>query len=186
MKKNIKASPVVPKTSEVMVDDFDKNILPAEESLKENEMPKSEEGDNYTIEIVRDYYNNVDVTYLSNKDPNFAYRWLRYEHKNLSIKSSNLLFAKGGWQLCPKEHLLKIGIKPSEIWSDGLLHRGDMVLARMPKKLHEEKLKFKKKEADDQMRQVDRKLKEGDSSVGGKEMHETMRGIQTAQQLGMK
>lgn len=50
----------------------------------------------YNVEIVRDYYGHVDPFYLSKKDPNYVYRFLRDEHKNISIKTGNLLFQKGG------------------------------------------------------------------------------------------
>lgn len=159
---------------------------PIDKTLEEVKMPESEVGDEYSIVINRDYYGNADPTYLSKKDPHYAYRYVRYEHKNLSIKSSNLLYAKGGWQLCPREHLLKIGIKPREIWSDGLYHVGDLVLARMPKELYDDKMKFKKEQAMEPLLRNKKLLKDGDPTVGGKEMHESMRGIQTAEKLGYK
>src|SRR3990167_11247124 len=69
----------------------------------------------YNVEIIRDYYGRVDITYLSKKDPNYEYRFLREDPKNLKIKTGNLLFQKGGWQLTPRGHLLKLGIKEREI-----------------------------------------------------------------------
>ncbi len=139
----------------------------------------------YNVEIIRDYYGNVDPFYLSKKNPEYAYRFLRDEHKNLSIKTGNLLFQKGGWQICPRQHLESLGIKPSEISPDGMLRRGDTILAFMPMKLYEEKEKYKFEKANEPMNAIKRLVKEGDSSVGGKEMHETMKGIQTQKQLGM-
>ena len=146
----------------------------------------SKDDKEYTVEIVRDFYGQVDPFYLSQKDPEYAYRFLRDDQKNISTKTHNLLFQKGGWQLCPKAHLLRIGIKERELFADGLLRRGDTVLAFMPKKLFEEKEQYKIKQANEPMKMIARKLKEGDSSVGGKDIHETMRGIETAEQLRMK
>jgi hypothetical protein len=149
------------------------------------EMASVKQGE-YNVEIIRDYYGNVDPFYLSKKDPDYAYRFLRDEHKNLSIKTGNLLFQKGGWQICPREHLLKLGLKESEISPDGMLRRGDTILAFMPKKLYEEKNVYKREQANRPMDAIKRLIKEGDSSQGGKDIHETMKGIQTAKDLGMK
>jgi len=154
-------------------------------SVQEGLEAVTEKQGEYNVEIIRDYYGNVDPFYLSKKDPDYAYRFLRDEHKNLSIKTGNLLFQKGGWQICPREHLVKLGIKESEI-SDGMLRRGDTILAYMPKKLFEEKNAYKEKQANAPMDAINRLIKEGNPSVGGKEMHDTMKGIQTAKDLGMK
>ena len=140
----------------------------------------------YNVEIIRDYYGNVDPFYLSKKDPDYAYRFLRDEHKNLSIKTGNLLFQKGGWQICPREHLVRLGLKDSDISADGMLRRGDTILAFMPKKLHKEKDVYKQEQADAPMNAVKRMLEKGDPTVGGEEIHKTMRGIETGKQLGMK
>ena len=50
---------------------------------------KNEAKDDYKVEVIRDYYGKVDPFYLSKKDPNYAYRFLRDEHKNLSIKTDS-------------------------------------------------------------------------------------------------
>ena len=155
---------------------------PREPSEVESTPEKNSE---YGIEIIRDYYGNVDPFYLSKKDPNYAYRFLRDEQKNLSIKTGNLLFQKGGWQICPKEHLSKLGIKDRELSPDGLLRRGDCILAFMPMKLYEEKVKYKQERSKEPTKTIGRLLKKGDPNVGGAEMHESMKGIQTADQLGM-
>lgn len=143
----------------------------------------------YTANIVRDYYGNADPFYLSQKVPGYEYRFLREENKNLSAKTGNLLYQKGGWQLCQKEHLMKLvnlgAISEREISPDGLYRKGDTILAFMPKKLFEEKLKFKADNASAPMDMVRRKVSKGDASVGGEEMHNTMRGIQTKKDLGM-
>lgn len=158
--------------------------------LKKESIPTKDEGikpldSEYNIEITRDYYGDVDPFYLSKKDPKYAYRFLRDDQKNLSIKTGNLLFQKGGWQLCQREHLLKLGIKEREISPEGLLRRGDTILAFMPKELYDEKEKYKVEKANAPIKQIKRHLKEGDSSIGGKDIHDTMKGIQTAKQLNM-
>ena len=155
---------------------------PEETSLKKTEAKT----DGYSLEIIRDYYGMVDPFYLSQKDPNFEYCFLRDDRKNISIKTTNLLFQKGGWQICPRQHLLKIGIKETDLSADGLLRRGDTILAFIPKKYHQEKDKYKLEQANMPMTQIKRMMKEGNSSIGGKEIHETMKGIQTAKELGMK
>ena len=134
----------------------------------------------YTVEIVRDFYGNVDPFYLTKKDPNYAYRFLRDDMKsggkNISIKTGNLLFQKGGWQLCPKEHLLRLGIKERELSEDNFLRRGDTVLAFMPYQLFLEKQAQKDKEAKETMDAIKRMADEGDPS----------KGLMTKKQLGMK
>ena len=152
---------------------------PAKEVL-EKEQVKTEE---YSLEIVRDYYGNVDPFYLSKKDPEYAYRFLRDDHKNLNLKTGNMLFQKGGWQITPKAHLLKLGIKESDIAPDGLLRRGDQILAFMPKKIFEEKQKHKAEQAKNPSKMINRLLKEGDPNTGGKGLHESMKGIQTQEAL---
>ena len=155
---------------------------PRKEAIPEKVEIKDAE---YSVEIIRDYYGNVDPFYLSKKDPNYAYRFLRDEHKNLSIKTGNLLFQKGGWQICSKDHLLRLGLKEKDFSPDGLLRRGDTILAFMPMKFFKEKEEYKRQQAEGAIAPIRRLLKEGDKSVGGQEMHETMKGIQTQKQLGM-
>lgn len=150
-------------------------------NLKKEEVKTSD----YTLEIIRDYYGNVDPFYLSKKDPKYAYRFLRDDPKNINIKTGNLLFQKGGWQICPREHLLKLGMKEKELAPDGLCRRGDTILAFLPKELFDEKEKYKTEQANIPIKQIKRLIKQGDPSVGGKDIHDTMQGIQTQKQLGM-
>ena len=147
--------------------------------------PNVEKVGEYSAEIIRDYYGAVDPFYLSLKIPEFAYRFLRDDQKNLSTKRSNLLLQKGGWQVCPKEHLKRIGVKDEEISPDGMLRRGDTILAFMPKKLFDEKNAYKEKKANEPMTAIKRLIKDGDPSSGSG-IHGTMRGIETGKQLGMK
>ena len=141
--------------------------------------------DKYSVEVVRDYYGKVDPFYLSKKDPNYEYRFLYDNPKNLSLKTGNMLFQKGGWQIVPRDHLKKLGIKEREISPDGVCRRGDTILARIPKELFLEKEKYKKEQAMAPMKTVKRLVEKGDKETGGKGMHESMRGIETQKQLGM-
>lgn len=140
----------------------------------------------YKVEIVRDFYGIADPFYLSQKNPNYVYRFLRDDAKsggkNISIKTSNLLFQKGGWQICPKEHLLSLGIKETELSADNLLRRGDTILAFMPKKLFDEKEAFKKKQAKGPIDAVRRVVAKGDSTLRGVG-HGNMQGLQTKEKL---
>ena len=142
----------------------------------------------YTLEVIKDYDGKIDPFYLSNKDPEYEYRFLRDDPKNINIKTSNMLFQKGGWQICPKTHCVRIGVKDTEISPDGLCRRGDQILAFMPKKLFREKQEQKWKEANDPMDAITKMIGEGDpnnpSLVGLG--HDTQRGIQTQRDLGMK
>ena len=144
----------------------------------------------YNAEIIRDWYGNEDITRLPDKDPDFAYRFVRDDSKsggkNIATKTSNLLFQKGGWQICPKEHCLRIGIEESKLDALGFYRQGDMLLAFMPKKLYEEKEKYKNIRANEPIKAINRIMEKGDASIGGKDIHPSMKGFQTAEKLGMK
>lgn len=139
----------------------------------------------YTAEIVQDFYGHVDPFYLEKRDPDFEYRFLRDDSKNITLKTGNLLFQKGGWQVCPKDHLVRLGISDRELSADGFLRRGDTVLAFMPKSLSEKKMAFKKEQATLPMNNIERVMNEGDKSLAGLG-NQNMRGIETGKQLGMK
>ena len=141
--------------------------------------------DEYTLEVIKDYDGKIDPFYLSAKDPDYEYRFLRDDRKNLSMKTGNMLFQKGGWQIVPREHLPKIGVKDAFISPDGLYRVGDLILARMPKSLFLDKQKQKEKDAQAPMDAIKRVEKEGDPSVGGTDVHGSMKGIQTQKKLGM-
>lgn len=138
----------------------------------------------YKIEVIKDYHGNVDIFYLPKKDPRYEYRFLRADDKNLSICTGNMLFQGGGWQLCDKTHLLRIGIDDRYISPDGLHRRGDLVLAFIPKHLHAEKVANEVKKANQAQESIDARIKGGSSDGAG--IHETMKGLQTLEQLGLK
>lgn len=78
-----------------------------------------------------------DPLQVKNKDPNFHYRWLRKEKLNMERKRGFLKYeivdgtAEKG--VCSESTPL-----PSAKPVDGTVEVGDLVLARIPKELHEE------------------------------------------------
>jgi len=143
----------------------------------------------YKVNIIKDYDQNIDPTYLSSKDPNYEYRWLLDKRENMSLKTGNLLFQKGGWQVCAKEFLIKhLKLREVELAADGHLRRGELILAFMPKKLYLEKEEFKIKKANAPMDAIQRLIKKGDpdnpelAGLGGSEKQ---KGLQTDKDLGM-
>lgn len=140
--------------------------------------------DEYSATIISDFSSKSDPFILTNKDPNFAYRFLRINDANLATKTSGLLHQKGGWQVCPKEHLIRIGIPPDRISEDGKYRSGDTILAFMPKSLYEKKEELKMLEAQAPMDAIQRMIK-GGRRERDVEVHGTMKkGLQTAKQLG--
>ncbi len=138
--------------------------------------------DEYRIEIVDDENFRKDITHLEHQDPGYVYRWLKDEQKNLSMKTSNALHQKGGWQLVPKAHMVKLGYDEQFISPDGWFRRGDTILARMPKELFARKEEVKKKRATAPMDAVQRMINKGDPQAAAG-IHNTMKGIQTKETL---
>ena len=139
--------------------------------------------EDYKIEVIKDYYGNVDIFYLPKKDPRYEYRFLRADDKNLSLATGNMLLQGGGWQLADKAHCLRIGIQEKYLDPNGHYKLGDLLLAFIPKHLYAEKRSHEDKRAKDQMDAINKRIKEG--SPEGTEIHETMKGIQTQKDLGM-
>lgn len=146
----------------------------------------NQEADEYNLDVIVDYDGKIDPFFLEKKNPAYAYRFLRAEHKNISIKTGNILMQKGGWQIVPRKHLLKtLEIKESQISPDGFYRVGDTVLAFMPMHLYEQKEKYKIKQANEPINAIERMIKKGDPSEGGKDIHKSMKGIQTQEGLRM-
>lgn len=125
----------------------------------------NEFGEGYTMQVIADNEPEADIFRIPRKDPNFEYRFIRDTKENMSVKTSNLLYMKGGWQIVPTPHLLaKCGIDKGNLHTDGSYHVGELVLCFMPKSL------FLKKRAEDQrktdlaMSGVKRLVEEGDLS----------------------
>lgn len=124
----------------------------------------NEFGEDYTMEVISDNEPGADIFRIPNKDPNFEYRFLRDTKENMSVKTSNLLLMKGGWQVVPSNHLLKLGIKKELFHTDGSYRVGELVLAFMPKVLFVKKMAEDKRIRDAAMAGVDRLVTKGDTS----------------------
>jgi hypothetical protein len=161
-------------------------------------VPKAQEvkfGD-YSATIIEDFYGKIDPFYLSIKDPNFEYRFIRDDSmsggKNITMKTGNLLLQKGGWKVCGREHLMKLGIKDGAISRDpakdlrlspdGLYRAGDQILVYMPKELYAKKEAHKKKLADEKIGDIQTMIKEGSSELSGTG-HPDMKGLQPKEKL---
>ena len=147
-----------------------------EKSEKKQTIPETNQ-DEYNINVISDYDGKVDLLHLPNPDPKYAYRYLRVDEKNMSIKTGNLLLKKGGWQVVGKDHLLRIGIDETLIAPDGAYRLGkDLILAFMPRELYEKKQEYKQKEANEPIDYYRKVYEKGDSG----------RGLQTGKALGFK
>lgn len=154
---------------------------------KKDEIPSHliQTKDEYSVEVIKDFDGKVDPFFIEKKDPNYAYRFLSATDKNLSIKTGNLLYQKGGWQIVPRDHLLNVlKLDKRFINKEGVYRVGDTILARMPKKLHEEKAAYKKKMTDEKTNRIKRVMEEGDPSMAGVG-NENMKGFQTQDKLKM-
>jgi len=95
------------------------------------------------IEVTRDEADKkmasgqYDPLEVKNKDPNYHYRWLRKEKLNLTRKRDFLKYeiVQGGPEegVCSDNTPMKAGEQVT-----GQVEVGDLVLARIPKELHEE------------------------------------------------
>lgn len=105
------------------------------------------------IEFVRDEADKkmgsgqYDPLEVKNKDPNYHYRWLRKEKLNMTRKRDFLKYevVQGGPEqgVCSDNTPLKAGEAVV-----GTVEVGDLVLARIPKELHEEYRRRNKQKID--------------------------------------
>ena len=139
--------------------------------------------DVYDAKIILDYDGAVDITRLENANPAYAYRYLNTDSANIATKTSNLLYAGGGWQIVPRDHALSIGIREEQLAPDGTYRLGkDLILARMPKDLYEKKMKHKTDKANKKMDAIDDTLSGDDKSLKGYG-HKDMEGIKHKKDL---
>lgn len=124
----------------------------------------NEFGNEYTMEVLMDNEEGSDIFRIPNKDPKFAYRFLSDRKENISVKTSNLLLNKGGWQICPMKHLERIGIKKEVLHPDGSYRVGELILAFMPKELFDKKVAEDRRKSSSAEAGVQR-LVDGDSRI---------------------
>ena len=126
------------------------------------------------LEILKDFY-VIDRLYVERKDPNYVYRWLRDQNINISLKTSNDPQI-GFWKICQPEDLDEMKVDPKLRSADGLLRRGDLILARMPRPVYERKTEIRTERTKALEASVSQTLREGIPE----------KGIQTKKQLGIK
>lgn len=137
----------------------------------------------YTIQVIADNGVNIDPTILPKKDPNFEYYFIRDDHKNISKKTSALLYQMGGWQIVPKEHAVKkCGISEKMLAADGSYRVGELILTFMPKVLYAKKKAEEARKTNERTDAVNRILQEGTPEIGSP--HKDMLGIQAGKMDG--
>ncbi|MBU1308232.1 MAG: hypothetical protein KKE30_01705 [Gammaproteobacteria bacterium] len=142
----------------------------------------------YDVEVITDFDGMVDPFYLSQKDSKYEFRFLLDTPQNLKEKTSNLLYLKGGWKLCPGDYLIRQGIvRKEELSPDGFYRAGFNILAFMPKELFIKKRQHKDKQNKAPMDAVERLIRDGDRDnpeLKGRGSS-TQLGLQTQRQLRM-
>lgn len=139
----------------------------------------NEFNDEYTLKVDADFDPAADIFRVPKKDPAFEYRYLRDDAERISITTSTLLYQKGGWQLVPKSHSLRIGFSESDLSEDGFRRIGKHILAFMPKKYFDKKVAAKQSKTNARTEVIKRLVEDGITTVGGREMHKSMRGIKS-------
>lgn len=125
----------------------------------------NEFGSDYTMQVISDNEPGADIFRIPNKDPNFEYRFLKDSKENMSVKTSNLLLMKGGWQVVPTRHLIETNkIDKNLLHPDGSYHVGELILAFMPKSYFVKKQAEDRKKSNAAMAGVKRLVEEGDTS----------------------
>lgn len=133
------------------------------------EAPKAanEFNDEYTLKVDSDFDPSADLFRVPKKDPNFEYRYLRDDAERISITTSSLLHQKGGWQLVPKAHSLRIGFTERDLSEDGFRRIGKHILAFMPKSLFEKKVAGKQQKTNLRTSGIKRLIDDGIKVVDG-------------------
>lgn len=130
----------------------------------------NEFGNEYTMEVISDNEPGADIFRVPNKDPKFEYRFIRDDKDNMSVKTSNLLLSKGGWQIVPTSHLVnKLKLDKSILQPDGSYKVGSMFLAFMPKVLFEKKMAEDRRKSASAMAGVQRLL-DGETRINMKDV----------------
>lgn len=136
------------------------------EKTQSTEPLPNEFNDEYTLQVDMDYDPASDIFRVPSPQPEYEYRFLRDDQKNMSIKTSTLLKNKGGWQPVPKAHLTKCGFDVDKLSADGLYRVAELILAFMPKRLYEIKRADEVNRTKTRMDSIINRGMEGDSSSG--------------------
>lgn len=138
----------------------------------------NEFGEGYTIKVIADNEDGSDIFRIPHKHPDFEYRFIRETKENLSVKTSNLLLIKGGWQIVPVSHLVNTCKIAKELLGvDGAYHVGELVLCYMPKVLFAKKMAEDKRKTNMRMNSIKNLVEEGDPTrVKVKDVHGIMPG----------
>lgn len=103
----------------------------------------------------------LDIHFVGNKDSRFVYRWLNTHKQNLETKKAR------GWEIVQDKNIKTLS------GSDGTTHQiGDLILARMPKDLHEKLMAEKKRLGDERRRSTPRQFREYAAQHGIKTFEE--------------
>lgn len=137
------------------------------EAPKKEVKASNEFNDEYTLQVDADYDPSADLFRVPKKDPNFEYRYLRDDAERISITTSTLLHQKGGWQLVPKSHSLRIGFTERDLSEDGFRRIGKHILAFMPKNLYEKKIAAKQEKTNLRTSGIKRLINDGIKVVDG-------------------
>ncbi len=135
----------------------------------------NEFNDEYTLQVDSDFDPGADLFRVPNKSPEFAYRYLRDDAERISITTSTLLHQKGGWQLVPKAHCLRIGFTERDLSEDGFRRIGKHILAFMPMNIYEKKVQGKQEKTRMRTQGIKRLVEDGIDVVGGNNTRRKMR-----------
>lgn len=129
----------------------------------------------YTLQIDADYDPTADIFRIPKRDPSFQYRYLRDDQERLSIATSTLLHQMGGWQLCPKRHLEKIGFSGRDISEDGFRRIGKHILAFMPMDFYLKKVAGKQRKTNARTAVIRRNINRGITRIGADGVEDEVR-----------
>lgn len=152
------------------------SVAVIEEPKKEvKKLAVNEFTDEYTLQVDTDFDPSADLFRVPKKDPNFEYRFIRDTSERLSVTGTTLLHQKGGWQVVPKAHLLKVGIAEREISEDGHLRRGNLILCFMPMNHFKLKADWKNKQVNQRTAGIKRLVEDGIDVIGANGSRRNMR-----------
>lgn len=141
--------------------------MPKIKETKKEILKANEFTDEYTLKVDSDFDPSADLFRVPNKSPDYAYRYLRDDAERISITTTTLLHQKGGWQLVPKSHNLKIGFTDRDLSEDGFRRIGKHILAFMPISLYNKKVAGKQDKTKMRTAGIKRLVGDGIEVIGG-------------------